>query len=136
MGQLEHTFQTIVHSVPECLAAGYVDITTGALLEMHTADPRSAQGMELFAGATSQLFGGGNFVLIDSLFRRARGASREGGQHYFNEMIVNSEDLVHIFLRVKSAPHFVVCFIVRKSANLGTALARARSSLSGIESAL
>ena len=55
--------------------------------------------------------------------------------HYFQEVIVNSENLLHVFLRGKTNPEYVAVFVCRKSANLGMALTKARLALPALEAA-
>lgn len=136
MGELSEALQHSISAIPECVAAGYVDLTTGMLLDIRTVDSHPNEVMELLAAATADLFQGNNVVIIENLFKRARGLAENDGHHYFQEMIVNSDNLVHIFLRAKSNPEHVACFVTRRSANLGMALTKARSSMSAIESAM
>ena len=48
-------------------------------------------------------------------------------------MIVNSDNLLHIFMRGKKYSSHVTVFVCRKSANLGMALTKARLALPEIE---
>lgn len=133
---INQALQQAVTAIPECVAAGYVDLTTGMLLDIRTVDSHPNEVMELLAAATADLFQGSNVVAIENLFKRARGLPENDGHHYFQEMIVNSDNLVHLFLRAKSNPEHVACFVCRKSANLGMALTKARSSMPAVEAAL
>lgn len=132
--QLEQQLQTAITSIPECVAAGYVDLTTGMLLGIKTVDSHPAEVLELLAAATSDMFQGPNVVTIENMFKKARGV--EDGKHYFNEMIVNSDNLIHVFIRGKVNDEHVVAFVCRKSANLGMVLTKSRSSMPALESAL
>jgi len=80
------------------------------------------------------MFQGPNVVTIENMFKKARGV--EDGKHYFNEMIVNSDNLIHVFIRGKVNDEHVVAFVCRKSANLGMVLTKSRSAMPGLESAL
>ncbi|MCA9609856.1 MAG: hypothetical protein KC619_29865, partial [Myxococcales bacterium] len=60
----------------------------------------------------------------------------EDGRHYFNEILVFSENLLHIFLRSKKYGDQAAVIVCRGSVNVGMALMKARMSLSEIESAL
>jgi hypothetical protein len=121
-------------NVPECVAVGYVDMKTGMLLGVKTVDSHPQEVLDLVAAATGDLFQGNNVATIEKLFRQSRGV-REDGTHYFQEIIVNSDNLVHVFLRAKKNQDMVVVTVCRVSANLGMVLAKARSSLAAIESA-
>ncbi len=132
--QLEQQLQTAITSIPECVAAGYVDLSTGMLLGIKTVDSHPAEVLELLAAATSDMFQGSNVVTIENMFKKARGV--EDGKHYFNEMIVNSDNLIHVFIRGKVNDEHVVAFVCRKSANLGMVLTKSRSAVPALESAL
>jgi len=132
--KLEQELQASITNIPECVAAGYVDLSTGMLLAIRTVDSHPQEILEMLAAATSDMFQGSNVVAIENMFKKARGV--EDNAHYFNEMIVNSDNLIHIFIRGKENQEHVVCFVCRKSANLGMALTKARSSMPGLESSV
>lgn len=121
-------------TVPECVAAGYVDISSGMLLALKTVDSHPQQVIDLLAAATADMFAGPNVSMIERLFKKARGL-QDDGFHYFQEVIVNSENLIHVFLRGKINPDYVAVFVCRKTANLGMALTKARLALPTLESA-
>ena len=77
-------------SVPECVAAGYVDVASGMLLSLKTVDSHPSQVVDLLAAATADLFNGPNVSMIERLFKKARGL-QDDGFHYFQEIIINSE---------------------------------------------
>ena len=121
-------------TVPECVAAGYVDISSGMLLALKTVDSHPQQVIDLLAAATADMFSGPNVSMIERMFKKARGLE-DDGFHYFQEVIVNSENLIHVFLRGKLNPNYVTVFVCRKTANLGMALTKARLALPALEAA-
>lgn len=120
--------------VPECVAAGYVDMGTGMLLGVKTVDSHPQDVLDLVSAATADLFQGPNVTSIEKLFRKARGQS-EDGSHYFQEIVVFSSNLIHVFLRCKKFPSQAVVFVCRASANVGMVLVKSRQSLADIEKA-
>jgi len=132
---LEATLHKAINSVPECLAGGYVDISSGMLLAVRTVDSHPREVLDLVAAATADLFQGQNVRMIEQMFRRARGLGEEKDAHYFQEIIVNSENLIHLFMRGKRYPDYVMVFVCRRTANLGMALTRARLAMPDIEAA-
>ncbi|GAD23726.1 hypothetical protein [Acidovorax sp. MR-S7] len=130
----ENALNQAASTVPECVAAGYVDISSGMLLALKTVDSHPQQVIDLLAAATADMFAGPNVSMIERLFKKARGL-QDDGFHYFQEVIVNSENLIHVFLRGKINPDYVVVFVCRKTANLGMALTKARLALPALEAA-
>jgi hypothetical protein len=121
--------------IPECVAAGYVDMSTGMLLAVKTVDSHPAEVLDLVAAATADLFQGPNVTSIEKLFNKSRGLP-PNASHYFQEIIVFSQNLLHVFMRGKKNTNHAVCFVCRASANIGMVIAKSRMSLSAIEAAI
>ena len=122
-------------AIPECVATGYVDMSTGMLLGVRTVDSHPQEVLDLVAAATADLFQGQNVTAIEKLFRRSRG-QEEDGRHYFNEIVVFSENLLHVFLRSKKHKDQAAVVVCRGSANIGMVLSKSRASLGDIEAAV
>ena len=135
MNALDTALQKAVTAVPECVAAGYVDLASGMVLSIKTVDSHPQEIFELLAAATADLFQGPNVSAIEKIFRKARGLAENNDHHYFQEIIVNSDNLIHVFLRNQRQSQ-VLCFVCRKGANLGMVLTKARMSLPEVDAAL
>ncbi len=135
MSTLDSALQKAVTAVPECVAAGYVDLGSGMVLSIKTVDSHPQEVFELLAAATADLFQGPNVSAIEKIFRKARGLPENTDHHYFQEIIVNSDNLIHVFLRSKRQSQ-VLCFVCRKGANLGMVLTKARMALPEVDAAL
>ncbi len=122
-------------SLPECVAAGYVDMSTGMLLGVKTVDSHPQEVLDLVAAATADLFQGQSVTAIEKLFRRSRGHA-EDGSHYFKEIIVFSENLLHVFIRSKKQRDQSAVFVCRGSANIGMVIAKSRAAIGEIENAV
>ena len=122
-------------AVPECVAAGYVDMSTGMLLGVKTVDSHPQEVLDLVAAATADLFQGQNVTSIERLFRKSRGHG-EDGSHYFKEIVVFSDNLIHVFLRAKKKKDQAAVFVSRGSANIGMVLTKTRQALNEIEGAV
>ena len=132
---LENALTNTQKTVPECLAVGIVDMKTGMLLGIRTIDKYSNEVLDLVAAATGELFQGTNVTEIERLFRKHRGV-KEDGHHYFQEIVVLSENLIHFFQRCKRNEDMVLVTVSRISANLGMVMAKARAGLAGVEAAV
>lgn len=132
---LDAAISNVQQTVPECVAVGFVDMKTGMLLSVKTVDSHPQEVLDLVAAATGDLFQGANVSAIERMFKQVRGV-KDDGHHYFQEIIVLSDNLVHVFQRCKAAEDMVLVTVCRISANLGMVLTKARSSLSAVEAAL
>lgn len=131
---LDQAIQDTVKNVPEAVAAGYIDVDSGMLLGVKTVDSHPTEVIDILAAATSDLFQGANVVTIENMFKKMRGSTED--RHYFQEIIVNSDNLVHVFCRGKENQSYVLCVVCRASTNLGMALTKTRQSLIACEAAL
>jgi hypothetical protein len=132
---LKSALSTAVSEIPECLAAGYVDMASGMLLGVQTVDSHPQEVLDMVAAATADLFQGKNVVVIENMFKKARGQEKDK-RHYFHEIIVFSEHLLHVFLRSKKFEDQVFVIVCRKSANIGMVLTKSRLALEGVSSAV
>ncbi len=134
---LDKALATAQADVPECVAVGYVDMASGFLLGVKTVDSHPGEILDLVAAATGDLFQGKNVVEIERLFDQSRGiTNRAQGSHYFNEIVVFSTNLIHVFLRSKKNPTHVAVFVTRVAANIGMVLARSRLSMIALEASI
>ncbi|MEY9964013.1 hypothetical protein ABIA33_002047 [Streptacidiphilus sp. MAP12-16] len=126
----ERVFSLVKHlraDVPECLAAGIIDMSTGMLLSVETVDSHPPEVLDMLAAATLDLFQGRNVVMIEDIFKERRGVVTS--RHYFQEILVNSDNLTHVFMRVDSGDEVVAVVVCRKSVNVGMLFAQARRVL-------
>lgn len=132
---LDSELANLQKNVPECVAAGFVDMKTGMLLGVKTIDSHPQEVLDLVAAATGDMFQGPNVSSIEQMFKRNRGV-KDDGHHYFQEIIVLSDNLLHVFQRAKRNEDMVLVTVCRVSANLGMVLAKARTGLAAVEAAV
>lgn len=121
--------------IPECVAAGYVDMVSGMLLGVKTVDSHPSEVLDLVAATTGDLFQGKNVTAIEQMFNKTRGLP-DTNHHYFNEIVVFSTNLIHVFLRSKRNPNHAAVFVSRISASIGMTLVKARAALASVEAAI
>lgn len=132
---LEIALTNTQKTVPECLAVGLVDMKTGMLLGIRTVENYSNDVLDLVAAATGDLFQGSNVTMIEQVFRKHR-QQKEDGRHYFQEIVILSDNNIHFFQRCKRNEDMVLVTVTRISANLGMVIAKARAGLAGVEAAV
>jgi len=135
MSEFDDAIAKAVSNIPECLAGGVVDLESGMLLGVKTVDSHPQEVLDMLAAATQDLFQGQNVVTIENTFKKARGLEMDD-YHYFKEIIVNSENLIHVFIRGKQHSQYVMTFVCRLSANLGMVLTKARAQVPVLEAAI
>jgi hypothetical protein len=118
-------------SVPECVASGIVDMSTGMLLAVDTVDSHPGEVLDLLAAATFDIFQGRNVVMIEEIFNQRRGVRT--ADHYFQEILVNSQNLVHLFMRSQTNAEIVAVVVCRRTVNIGMLFAQARLVMRRLE---
>jgi hypothetical protein len=78
-------------------------------------------------------FEGRNVVQIEGLWKQYRGQT-EGG-HYFKEILVNSDHMVHLFMRSTSDPDIAAAVICTREVSAGMLFAQARQVMREYEAA-
>jgi diguanylate cyclase (GGDEF)-like protein/PAS domain S-box-containing protein len=117
-----------------CVAAGYVELSTGMLLGARTTEVQTLDQLELVAAATADLFLGPGGGTIEQLFSPSP-ADVEESKHSFDEFLVFSSDFLHIFIRARAHPGHALVLVFLKQTNIGMTLSRARLLLTSVESA-
>jgi hypothetical protein len=108
---------------------------TGMLLGVKTLDSHPQEVLDLVAAATGELFQGPNVSAIENMFKKTRGVT-DSKHHYFQEVIILSDNLIHVFQRCKKNEDLVMVAICRVSANMGMVLTKARSQLAPVEASV
>ena len=119
--------------VPEYLASGVVDMSTGMLLDADTLDDHPRDILDMLAAATADLFQGRTVSQVEQMWREQRGVGDEG--HYFQEILIYSSNLVHLFMRSPSNGELVAAVVCRRNVNIGMLLAQARQAMRELEEA-
>jgi hypothetical protein len=72
---------------------------------------------------------------IESTFRRIRGV-KDDGHHYFKEIVIFSDNLLHLFQRCKKNSNVVLVTVCRKKANLGMVMVKSRGMIEDVDHAI
>lgn len=131
---LDSTLSEAQRVIPDCVAMGFVDMKTGMLLGVKTVDSHPQEVLDLVAAATGEVFQGQNVSAIEQMFKKTRGVP-DDGHHFFQEIIILSDNLLHVFQRCKTNEDLVMVTVCRISANLGMVLTKSRSQLKLVEAA-
>ncbi|WP_306213928.1 hypothetical protein [Actinoplanes sp. RD1] len=118
--------------VPDCIASGLVDMSTGMLLAVDTLDDYPGELLDLLAAATFDLFQGRNVTMIEEMFKARRGVTDT--RHYFQEILVHSDNLIHLFLRSQANQDIVAVIVCRRDVKVGMVSAQARIVMKQLES--
>ena len=131
---IQESLKVAMKTIPDCIAAGYVDMETGMLLGSTVTDEVGENDLDTLALAVANLFQGRGVAAFETLLRQA--GSEEAESPEFGEIAVFSKDRLTIFLRTREYPDHVVCYVCRASANVGLALTKSHLSLGPVAAAV
>lgn len=114
--------------VPECLACAVVDVSQRRLLGTRNMEYEPEEIFDVLPSATADLFEGPLVKSIENAFMISRGQT-EIPRHSFQEIVVVSQNVVHVLLRSQQHQALVVGFVCRRSVNLTLALLKAREAV-------
>jgi hypothetical protein len=123
-----------IRSMPSCIAGGYIDLERDELAAMLAVETYPRQQLERLVGITEDLFQGPNVVLIEDIFKKARGMA-DKQHHLFQEIVVTANDLIYVFLRATTNKNHIISFITTTSDKLALLLIKARSEVVKLEAA-
>ncbi len=131
---VESALASAIETIPDCTAAGYIDMETGMLLGSVSSEPDQGNTLETLALAAANLFQGRGVKAFEQLLKDA---GQDSADHPgFGEIAVFSNDRLHIFLRTQEFPDHVICYICKDSASIGLALTKSHLSLPGVTAAV
>jgi hypothetical protein len=70
---VNNSLKAFRRDVPDCIGVGVVDISTGMLLAVDTADKHPAEILDMLAAATADLFQGKTVTQIEEAWKHIRG---------------------------------------------------------------
>ncbi len=118
-------------NVPKAVAAGIVDMESGMMLGIKTTESHPQEVFDFLAAATKDMFEGENVTTIEDIFKKARGVKTK--EHYFQEIIVTSHNLLHFFTRLPGQQSIVFAVVCSKDANVGLMLVKGREAAKSIK---
>jgi len=123
------TVESFRRDVPDYVASGVVDMSTGMLLAADTVDDHPEEILDVLAAATVDLLQGRTVVQVEDMWRERRGAAAAGDRHYFQEVLVQSDNLVHLFMRSPANQDLVGVVVCRRPVNVGMLFTMARQGM-------
>ena len=117
--------------VPKAVAAGVVDMDSGMMLDMKTTASHPQEVFDFLAAATKDMFEGENVVMIENIFKKSRGSRSK--EHYFQEIVVYSTNLLHYFTRLPGKNSTVYVVVCAADANVGLVMVKARGIVKELE---
>jgi len=122
----------LLRSINGCVAAAVIDLSIGFHLSAKVLD--QSQSVDLMVASAGNLFTGKLVTDLEGMWNSSRNMPQD--HTYFQEVTVQSENVLHIFLRGRRNKECVLALVCRPSVSLGLALNKARGTMPQIEDML
>jgi hypothetical protein len=126
---LDHALADIMNLVPECIATGWIDMATGALLRVRTVGT-PAEVLELAAAFPSGVLEKARSITIEISFDPSDDDTLHQG---FRDLLAIAHNRVHLFSRGDHSTDYALMVVTRDSADLGAVIRKTRSALASVE---
>jgi hypothetical protein len=128
---LAHALEQVANAVPECVAAGFVELRTGLMLGMKTVASHPLPLLDRVGDPLRQT----HPARLESMFLKPH-ADGDFDERYFQEVLILSDNLIHVFQRCSKRHDVVLMTVCLSSANMGMVLERSRLQLPAVETAV
>lgn len=128
---LDDALSAGMQTVPNCVAAGYVDMQTGFLLGVQGRDDASIAALEAISTSIASLLMGRGVRAVEELL--SGGDTQDTG---FGEIAICSGNRLYLLLRRPDQPDHLICYVSDDRANVGLALAKSAANLKLISAAV
>jgi hypothetical protein len=129
---LHDTLKESLKAVPGGVAAGYVDLTTGALLSISANDKKPQEFLNAMASAVAELFEAPLFKMIDKIWSgelTEENLNKDG----FGEILLFGKDYTTLLKRCERREQHAVVYVSRKQTPPGILLMEVRKGLPAVE---
>lgn len=129
---LDDALSAAMQTVPNCVAAGYVDMQTGFLLGIQGHDSESMAALEAMSTSIANLILGRGVRAFEQLL--SGGSVAEGAG--YGEIAIYSGNRLYLLLRRPDQPDHVICFVSDDHTNVGLALTKSMATMNMISASV
>lgn len=126
MNSLHTALEALIKVIPECVAVGCINITSGELLGIKSEKSQPPKVIASLIISLANLFDGPNVSLIKDIFS---GLDYEGS--FFKKLVINSNNMFYVFMSVREEDK-VGFFIFPMSVDIDAALIKASNSITDL----
>jgi hypothetical protein len=132
---LHNTLQESLESVPDGVAVGYLDLTTGSLLSIAAREERPQEYLNVIAAAVTELFEAPLLKALDKVWA-ADFNEKSLEEQGFKEILLLGNEYTTVLKRCENNVNHAVIYVTKKQAPPGVLLMQVRSNLPVVEAAI
>src|SRR5262245_48324013 len=125
---LRNTLQASLESVPDGIAVGYLDLTTGSLISLASKNEKPQEILNVIASAATELFEAPLFKVLDKIWSDSF-AKRDLDDNAFGEILLLGNEYTTLLKRCEKHANHAVIYVTKKNTPPGVLLMQVRSNL-------
>ena len=132
---LDDALRTAMYEIPNCVAVGAVDLTSGTLLSIQAEEERSQEMLNIMSTTVTELFEAPLLQAFAEIYAGEAGQGPGAGKQ-FSELLLLNNLHNYLLLRGRKRSELAVIVITRKETPVGLLMMRALSAMPAIEDSL
>lgn len=131
---LDESLQNAMSSVPNCIAIGAVDLTSGTLLALQADEERPQEMLNVMTSTVTELFEAPLLQAFSEIYSPDAEEKAKGKQ--FNELLLLNDHHNYLLLRGRERRQLAVIIIATKETPVGLLMMKGMAVLPSIEQAI
>jgi hypothetical protein len=130
---LDEALKNTMSEIPNCIAVGAVDLTTGTLLAIQAEQERSQEMLNVMTTTITELFEAPLLQAFSEIY--APDSDNSGGSRQFTELLLMNAHHNYLLLRGRRRPECAIVVITRKETSAGMLMMKAMALMPDVENA-
>lgn len=131
---LDDALQHAVLDIPNCIAIGAVDLTSGTLLALQSEQERPQEMLNVLTATITEMFEAPLLQAFAEIYAPAADDAARSNQ--FTELLLLNNHHNYLLLRGRKRQELAVIVITKKDTPAGLLMMKALAAMPGIENAL
>jgi hypothetical protein len=132
---LDQTFNNAISGIPNCVAAGVVDLSSGALLALQTKEDRPQEMLNVLTKTITELFEAPLMQAFSEIYTPTSDENKNSGKG-FKEILLLNEHHNYLLLKGRERTQLAIIIVTTKDTPVGLMMMKSISALPGIEEAI
>jgi hypothetical protein len=132
---LDEALRQAISDIPNCIALGAVDLTTGTLLALQSEEERSQEMLNVMTATITELFEAPLLQAFAEIYAPPSEETPARGTQ-FTELLLLNNHHNYLLLRGRKRADLAIIVITRKDTPAGLLMMKALAALPSIEGAL
>lgn len=132
---LDEALRNAILDIPNCIAMGAVDLTSGTLLALHSEQERSQEMLNILTTTITEMFEAPLLQAFSEIYAPNPDES-PARETQFTELLLLNNHNNFLLLRGRKRPDLAVIVITKKDTPAGLLMMKAIAAMANIEKAL